>query len=338
MTAHPKLRILFLCTGNSCRSQMAEGWTRALKGDEIEAFSAGIETHGLNPRAVQVMAEAGVDISGHRSKTIADLPTKDFDYVVTVCDRACESCPLFPGKTQVVHAGFDDPPRLAQDAKTEEEALAPYRRVRDEIKAFVETLPEGLKERRGKDALPYPIAAAPPTPSGRANPPGEPEPLLPQRKKLPHETPSWVKQGARHFITINCKQRTGAPLLQENNGNALLESAAFYEQLGHWYMWLMVIMPDHLHLVATFNMDRGIPATVRAWKSHQAKHLGIQWQSGFFEHRLRNNAELDEKSHYIRWNPVRKGLVASPDDWPFVLDRIVLGRANPPGEPRKKEE
>jgi len=141
MKSRPKLRVLFLCTGNSCRSQMAEGWARALKGDRLEAFSAGIETHGLNLRAVKVMAEVGVDISGHSSKTVADLPTLDFDCVVTVCDRARESCPLFPGKTKMVHAGFDDPPRLAKDAKSEEEALAHYRRVRDEIKAFVETLP-----------------------------------------------------------------------------------------------------------------------------------------------------------------------------------------------------
>ncbi|MGD9780689.1 MAG: arsenate reductase ArsC [Kiritimatiellia bacterium] len=148
MTVAGKLKILFLCTGNSCRSQMAEGWTRALKGDRIEAFSAGIETHGLNPRAVQVMAEAGVDISGQRSKTVADLPTKDFDYVVTVCDHAHESCPLFPGKTKVVHVGFDDPPRLAKDAITEEKSLAHYRRVRDEIKAFVETLPDALTAER----------------------------------------------------------------------------------------------------------------------------------------------------------------------------------------------
>ena len=148
MTAAGKLKILFLCTGNSCRSQMAEGWSRALKSDRIEAFSAGIETHGLNPRAVQVMAEAGVDISGHRSKTVADLPTKEFDFVVTVCDHAHESCPLFPGKTKVVHVGFDDPPRLAKDAKTEEEALAHYRRVRDAIKAFIETLPDALTAER----------------------------------------------------------------------------------------------------------------------------------------------------------------------------------------------
>lgn len=148
MKAPGKWSVLFLCTGNSCRSQMAEGWTRALKGDRIDAYSAGIETHGLNPLAVRVMAEAGVDISGHKSKTVAELPVKDFDFVVAVCDRARESCPLFPGKTKVIHAGFDDPPRLAKDAQTENEALAPYRRVRDEIKAFVSTLPEALTAER----------------------------------------------------------------------------------------------------------------------------------------------------------------------------------------------
>lgn len=145
MNPTDKLNVLFLCTGNSCRSQMAEGWARALKGDQIEACSAGIETHGLNPRAVQVMAEAGVDISGHRSKTVAELSGREFDVVVTVCDHAHESCPLFPGTTRVIHRGFDDPPRLARDARTEEEVLAIYRRVRDEIRSFIETLPEGLQ-------------------------------------------------------------------------------------------------------------------------------------------------------------------------------------------------
>ena len=139
-----KLKVLFLCTGNSCRSQMAEGWTRRLKGDVIDAYSAGIESHGLNPLAVKAMAEAGVDISNQRSKHVDDLKGIEFDYVVTVCDNANESCPLFPGKTRVVHVGFDDPPRLAQKAVTQEEALAHYRRVRDEIRAFVETLPNRL--------------------------------------------------------------------------------------------------------------------------------------------------------------------------------------------------
>lgn len=139
-----KLKVLFLCTGNSCRSQMAEGWTRHLKGDQIDVTSAGIEKHGLNENAVKVMAEAGVDISDHQSKHVQELMDVDFDYVVTVCGHAQENCPVFPGKAKVVHRGFDDPPKLAADAKTEEEALGHYRRVRDEIRAYVETLPEAL--------------------------------------------------------------------------------------------------------------------------------------------------------------------------------------------------
>ena len=138
------LKILFLCTGNSCRSQMAEGWARQLKGGQIEPYSAGIEAHGLNPDAVRVMAEAGVDISGQRSKLVSELAGTEFDYVVTVCDNAHESCPVFPRKAKVVHVGFDDPPRLAADALTEQERLAPYRRVRDEIRAFVESLPDAF--------------------------------------------------------------------------------------------------------------------------------------------------------------------------------------------------
>ena len=142
-----KIKLLFLCTGNSCRSQMAEGWTRALKGGQIDVYSAGIETHGLNPNAVKVMAEAGVDISGHKSQMVGDFIDDGyrFDYVITVCGHAAETCPVFPGKTNRIHAGFDDPPALAKDASTEEEALSHYRRVRDEIKAYVETLPESLE-------------------------------------------------------------------------------------------------------------------------------------------------------------------------------------------------
>ena len=143
-----KLKILFLCNGNSCRSQMAEGWARALKGDCVEAYSAGIETHGLNPSAVKVMAEAGVDISGHRSKNIAELMDVPLDYVVTVCGHANETCPMWlDGKAKVVHVGFDDPPKQAKAARTEEEALDCYRRVRDEIRAFIETLPESLQRK-----------------------------------------------------------------------------------------------------------------------------------------------------------------------------------------------
>ena len=123
---------------------MAEGWARRLKAGEFEAWSAGVEVHGLNPNAVKVMAEAGVDISAHRSKHIGELMDIDFDYVVTVCDNARETCPFFPGGAKMVHVGFDDPPRLAEGAANEEEALNCYRRVRDEIREFVLTLPESL--------------------------------------------------------------------------------------------------------------------------------------------------------------------------------------------------
>ncbi|MGA2798108.1 MAG: arsenate reductase ArsC [Thermoguttaceae bacterium] len=141
-----KLKILFLCTGNSCRSQMAEAWTRELIGDRIDAFSAGIETRGLDPDAVKAMAEAGVNINGQRSKHVNELRDVDFDYVVTVCDHARENCPIIPGKAKVIHAGFDDPPYLAAGARTEEERLAPYRRVRDEIREFVKNLPSLIEE------------------------------------------------------------------------------------------------------------------------------------------------------------------------------------------------
>ena len=145
-----RLKVMFLCTGNSCRSQMAEGWARHLKGDAIEAYSAGVEPHGMNPRAMAVMKEAGAPIDDQRSKHVDELAGVHFDFVVSVCGHANETCPVFPGKTKVVHVGFDDPPKLAKDAKSEEEALGHYRRVRDEIRAFVETLPAGLERRVGR--------------------------------------------------------------------------------------------------------------------------------------------------------------------------------------------
>ena len=142
--ASDRLNILFLCTGNSCRSQMAEGFARAMKSDVIDAYSAGIETHGLNPTAVQVMREVGIDISNHESKTVEALGDIRFDYVITVCSHAHETCPTFYGSAKLVHQGFEDPPRLAREAGSEAEALACYRRVRDEIRAYVETLPQSL--------------------------------------------------------------------------------------------------------------------------------------------------------------------------------------------------
>lgn len=143
-----KLKVLFLCTGNSCRSQMAEGWSRELKKDTIEVYSAGAEIRGLNPDAVKVMAEAGVDISGQKSKHVNDYKDMEFDLVITVCGHARETCPYFPPRCRVVHVGFDDPPEMAEElarqgASTEEQ-LDCFRRVRDEIKIFVKGLPDNL--------------------------------------------------------------------------------------------------------------------------------------------------------------------------------------------------
>jgi len=141
-------KILFLCTGNSCRSQMAEAWCRAMKSDRYEAFSAGTIAKGLNPKMVQVMNEVGIDPAIHQtSKTLRSVLDAgvQLDLVVTVCGHAHETCPIFPGgTTKVVHVGFEDPPELEKDAATPEEALGHYRRVRDQIRDFVANLPGSL--------------------------------------------------------------------------------------------------------------------------------------------------------------------------------------------------
>lgn len=139
-------KVLFLCTGNACRSQMAEGWTRHMYGDAIEAWSAGVAPHLVDPRAIGVMAEAGVDISGHASKHVDSLLDTPFDYVITVCDSAAGACPVFPRKAKVIHRGFQDPPGLALSAQSEAEALDHYRRIRDEIRHFVEQLPDLINQ------------------------------------------------------------------------------------------------------------------------------------------------------------------------------------------------
>ncbi|NOY62129.1 MAG: arsenate reductase ArsC [Gammaproteobacteria bacterium] len=138
------LNILFLCTGNSCRSQMAEGWGRELKGECYNFYSAGIETHGLNPNAVKVMQEVGIDISSHLSQTLDDLSEIVFDVVFTVCSHAHDNCPAPLKQSRVIHVGFDDPPKLAKNSRSEEEALTHYRRVRDEIKRFVSNIETSL--------------------------------------------------------------------------------------------------------------------------------------------------------------------------------------------------
>lgn len=137
-------KILFICTGNSCRSQMAEGWVRHLKKDVLQPFSAGIEKHGLDPLAIKVMDEVGVDISKQTSKLITELIDKDFDYVVTICEDANRNCPIFPGKAKRIHHAFDNPPRIAKTLTSQEEILSLYKRVRDQIKEFVSEMPDNF--------------------------------------------------------------------------------------------------------------------------------------------------------------------------------------------------
>ncbi len=136
-------RVLFLCTGNSCRSQMAEGFARTMHPD-LDACSAGTQPQGLNPLAVRAMAEVGIDIAHGTSKTPDACNPATIDLVVTVCDHAHETCPVFPSRAKVLHHSFDDPPRLASGAATDDDAMPHYRRVRDEIRAFIQTLPDTI--------------------------------------------------------------------------------------------------------------------------------------------------------------------------------------------------
>ena len=138
-----KIKILFLCTGNACRSQIAEGWAKHLKNDTIEAHSAGIRPIGVSSRAIKTMAEAGVDISDHTSKHLDELCNIDFDYVITLCDNAAQNCPVFTGKAKVIHKPFKDPYFATG---SEENIMAEFRKVREQIKVFIETIPESLEK------------------------------------------------------------------------------------------------------------------------------------------------------------------------------------------------
>ncbi len=141
--AKEKVKVLFLCTGNACRSQMAEGWARHLKSDVIETYSGGIWPVGVSSRAIQVMAEAGVDISSHTSDHVDDFQTIDFDYVITLCDNAREQCPVFSGNAKLIHRAFEDPTFVVGNA---DEIMRAFRLTRDLIREFVETLPESLTD------------------------------------------------------------------------------------------------------------------------------------------------------------------------------------------------
>ena len=141
--AKDKIKVLFLCTGNACRSQMAEGWARHLKSEVIEACSAGVWPVGVSSRAIQVMAEAGVDISSQTSDHVDDFLAIDFDYVITLCDNAREQCPVFGGKARLIHKAFDDPAFVVGGT---DEIMSAFRQARDRIRQFVETLPESFAD------------------------------------------------------------------------------------------------------------------------------------------------------------------------------------------------
>lgn len=144
-----QVKVLFLCTANACRSQMAEGWARHLHPERIEAYSAGTQRHVVSGKAIKVMQEVGIDLSDHYSKALDDLDHIDFDYVITVCNSAAETCPVFPADATILHHGFDDPPRLAAHETDDERILDHHRRVRDEIRDFVRSLPQRLSEAKG---------------------------------------------------------------------------------------------------------------------------------------------------------------------------------------------
>jgi len=141
---------------------------------------------------------------------------------------------------------------------------------------------------------------------------------LSTRKSLPHAVPAWVGDGAVFFITLNAQDRGGTPLLAADRPARLWESARWRMERGLWWPRLFLLMPDHLHMMASFPRARGMGRVVRDWKHWTAHELGIAWQRDFFDHRIRNAAEYEEKAHYIRMNPVRRDLVATAKEWPHV--------------------
>jgi REP element-mobilizing transposase RayT len=144
---------------------------------------------------------------------------------------------------------------------------------------------------------------------------------LPQRKHLPHNIPSWVQQGTRHFITVRCREHGTTPLADATTAQKIIDSACHYDVIGKWFLWQIVVMPDHIHLMITFDLSKGIQKTMQAWKAYHAKANAIRFQDGFFEHRIRDADAFAEKSEYMRMNPVAKGLAERPDDWPYRWER-----------------
>ncbi len=144
---------------------------------------------------------------------------------------------------------------------------------------------------------------------------------LPRRRTLSHEVPDWVEDGSLYFVTICCATRGRNQLSRPGIGDRLLESAAYYQRIGRWWLQVFLLMPDHLHAILAVPREKPLPEVMRGWKAYQAKTLGIRWQSGFFDHRLRSDESEQEKVDYILLNPVRAGLVNRPEDWPYYFPK-----------------
>ncbi|MFA5258089.1 MAG: transposase [Opitutales bacterium] len=144
-------------------------------------------------------------------------------------------------------------------------------------------------------------------------------PHLPTRKWLHHILPPWVGSSPNYFITLCCDERTTNQLCTDPNGHILLDAARHYHEGNKWYLHIILLMPDHLHAIVCLPPNEQLPRLIADFKKYTARAAGIEWQKGFFEHRLRNDESLDEKLNYIAMNPVRKGLVDSPDKWPWVF-------------------
>jgi putative transposase len=139
------------------------------------------------------------------------------------------------------------------------------------------------------------------------------------RRRLPHEIPSWVPDGETYFLTICAHERGGRVLVER--GGEVMKAAVTYHEIGRWHLRLFVLMPDHVHLLASFPVHPGLRKTVASWKSFTAKQSDFRWQTDFFEHRLRADESFDEKAHYLRMNPVRAGLCTDWEDWPHRWPR-----------------
>jgi len=157
-------------------------------------------------------------------------------------------------------------------------------------------------------------------------------PELPQRRTLHHVPPEWVGSGATFFVTICCAPRGCNQLCEPAVAGRLLEAARFYHERGTWWLKVIVLMPDHLHALVALPADRALSVVVRRWKAYLHTECGIQWQSGFFDHRLRSDDSEEQKADYIRLNPVRAGLAVRPELWPYVWPPTPGEKAGPGGE------